>query len=70
MFCNFFPSANKEEMNGIEKAYEGINKPISPAQFQGFMLRCREGPTKALENMTILRELDPVDQTTNISYIS
>ena len=65
MFCNFFPSANKEEVNGIEKAYGGINNQISPAQFQGFMLRFKikgsvHNRTKSIGTICSNLERDPI----------
>jgi chaperone BCS1 len=56
IFSNFFPHANREEVNKMGQIFESIQAPISPAQLQGYLMRYKKSSSDALENVQVLKD--------------
>ena len=56
MFTNFFPDAKEEDVNKFSSNFTSINRPISPAHIQGYILRFKRSISDALSNFQILED--------------
>ena len=56
MFRNFFDEVHEEDVDEMEKNFENLKDPISPAQFENYLVRFKTNPREALDNINALQQ--------------
>ena len=56
MFRNFYADVTETEVDEMGRLFEGMKRPIPPAQFENYLLQFKNNPQEAIDNIKVLQE--------------